>query len=1294
MRALYTYLPQDRLHAFANNITLPDRATGSALFADISGFTQLTETLRDSLGARRGAEELAKHLEAVYTALISEVEKYGGSVISFAGDAITCWFDDSNYPAAPRAATCALALQGAMRAFSFITLPNGMKAALTLKVAVASGHVRRLAVGDPTINYLDALAGATVTRTSTAEHLANKGDVLVDEATAQNLGDTLSISEWRADKESKERFGVVSKYSGKPVELNAATIPALNDDVLENWVLPALRARSSFLAEFRPCAAMFVSFTGIDYDSDEAETQLNIFIRNAQRIAARYDGGLISLTIGDKGSYAYINFGALSTHEDNARRAVKAALELRNAASSLYLQIGLTQGMMFAGAYGGPTRRTYSVMGDDVNLAARLMQTAILGEILVSGSLQKAVEQSFTFEPRPPLPMKGKTEPLPVFAVTGERQQRAIRLQEPTYALPMVGRRRELQIINEKLGLTLQGKSQVIGIVAEAGMGKSRLIAEVIRAARKIGFVGYGGACQSDGVQTPYLAWKSVWSAFFDVDPAAPLRKQIRSLEGEIEDRASSRVEALPLLGKLLDLNIPDNEFTQSLEPKIRQSALHALLEDCLKAAAKDEPLLVVIEDLHWIDAVSHDLLEELAKALAHHPVCFVLAYRPPQMERLQAPHLETLPQFTKIELHELNQMESEQAIRAKLAQLYPARSGAVPSMLVEKLMARAQGNPFYLEELLNYLRDRGLDPREPSALEKIELPDSLHTLILSRIDQLSEREKITLRVASIIGRLFRTDWLMGYYDELGELPKVKTDLEQLSALDITPLDTPEPELTYLFKHIVTHEVTYESLPFATRSKLHEQLARYLETTYPDEPPLETLVFHYLHSDNTAKKCEYLRKAGEAAQQNFANDAVLIYYGQLLPLLSDIAEKIKIEIKRGEVLQLTGQFAEAEAGYHTALKLAQNAQDAAATARAQIAMGKLFRQRGDYDAALAWFAQAKTGYTSLGDRAGLRDVLNETGVGITHKGEYAQAREILNAALTLAHETDDKAAIAQALNNLGNVAWSQSDYAAGRALFEESLTFWRELGNKWGIANSLTNLGNVAYNQGDYHTAQALYQESLTLRLEMGDKGGNAILHTNLGNVALAEVEYTHARELYEKGLELGREMGDKYIMAISLTDLGIVAHMQGDYTAAQALFKESLALRHEMGDKGGMAYALLGLGLAELASGTAEAREHITESLRLRHEISEQVPLTSSLIGMAGLAIHMGNAHRAVQLLGAVESTLKALQAPMEPELRLLHTETLASARTTLGEATFQSALEAGGKLSLEEAVKLALKE
>ena len=1360
MTTLHIYLAQDRLRALARGESLPDRTNGAALFADISGFTALTEALRNTLGPRRGAEELTRRMEAVYSTLIGEIERHGGSVISFAGDSMSCWFDEAGSreegiggeelsSASALAVACGLSLQRLMRVYAKITLPDKSTTALTLKVSIASGAARRFVVGDANIQCMDVLAGATITRTATGEHLAQKGDVLIDEATANALGEMVMIQEWRSDLETGERFAVIT---GLTQAIETPLISALDTgyllpEELHVWLHHALYEREqtgqgSLLTEFRPCTTLFVRFIGIDFDSDGAAGQLNTFIEMAQQIAARHGGTLMDITIGDKGSYSYINFGVLRTHEDDARRAVRTALELRARVKPLDflqpLQVGITQGTLRVGAYGGQTRKTFGALGDDVNLSARLMMKAAPGEILLSNHVHNAVEPYFVFEPRPPVPMKGKAEPVPVFALTGERQQRAIRLQEPMYALPMVGRADELKIIEEKLDLTLSGKSQVIGIIAEAGMGKSRLVAEVIRLARRKGFGGYGGACQSDGINTPYLSWKSIWSAFFDIDPAAPLKKQMRAVENALEDYAPDRLQAMPLLKSILDMDIPENDFTSSLEPQYRKSALTALFEDCLRAASKEEPILVVVEDVHWIDALSHDLLDDLAKALVDCPICFVLAYRPPKLMRLQAPRLEALLQFTKIELHELSRIESEQAIRAKLAQLYPARSGAVSSQLVDKLMTRAQGNPFYLEELLNYLRDRGLDPRDPADLEKIELPESLHALVLSRIDQLSEREKTTLRVASIVGRLFRATWLTGYYPALGDLPHVKVDRDKLQSMDITPLDS-EPELAYLFKHIVTHEVTYESLPFSLRAQLHEQLARYLEKqiangALPETAVLDTLVFHYTRSNNAAKQREYLRKAGEAAQKSFANDVALEYYGRLLPLLIDAKERAEIHLKRGRVSQLIGKRDEAESDYRLAFNSAKD--NAALKASVQVVLSRLNARRGEYDFALDRLAQAKEAYTTLGDMAGLAQALNEIGNVMYAKGEYAQARQLYNETLVLARQAGDRLTMIWALGNLGNVVSDQGDNIGGKEFYEECLALSRELSDKVSIAQTLGTLGLLAYTQGDYARARAQLEESLKLRREMGNKFGIAVSLNDLGLLVMCSPgDYTAARALYEESLSLGREIGDKQSMALSLGNLGYLAYAQGDYTTARALQEESLSLRREIGEKSGIAQSLrnlgllaahtqgdyaaaracfeeglalckemdektqiastlLGLGLVDLAENRPEARENILHSLRLRQEMGERLQQTSSLVGVALLALRERDPGFAAQLLGAIESALKALGAVMEPEVRPIYTQTLAAAREQLGEAEFQSAWAEGSKWSLEEAVQRALEE
>jgi class 3 adenylate cyclase/tetratricopeptide (TPR) repeat protein len=1145
MSNLHTYLPQDRLRAFARGETLPDRTSGAALFADISGFTVSTETFTRELGSRRGIEELTREVNAVYDALITEIEKYGGSVISFAGDAITCWFEETDQtsslmPSTLRAVTAALALPAIITAF-----PQK----LGLKVVVASGAARRLMVGDPAIQILDALAGATIARLATAEHLASRGEVLIDKPTANALAAGVSIREWRT-AESGERFAVVNEVLSAPTPMTVQSPVALEIDDLRPWILPAIFEREhsghgTFLTELRPATALFLRFTGLDYDEDEqAGEKLDAWLRLAQQCIVRHGGALLQLNIGDKGSYVYAVFGAPIAHEDDVRRAVTAALELRQLSQKFpflkSLEIGLSTGMMRTGAYGGLTRRTYGALGDEVNLAARLMTTAQSGEILLSGHVHKVVEHHFSFEPRAPIAVKGKAELLPVFAVSSERKQRAIRLQEPQYSLPMVGREEELAIINEQLTLTLQGKGRVIGIVAEAGMGKSRLVAEVIRSARKQGFVGFGGACQSDAVNTPYQAWKLIWQAFFDVDPSASLRKQIRSLENEIEDRTPERVQALPLLGILLNLEIPDNDFTKTLEPKYKQSVLRALLEDCLRAGAKDEPLLIVIEDLHWIDALSHNLLNELARALSDSRVCFVLAYRPPQLARLEA-----MPNFTKIELHELNVAEAEQAIHAKLAQLYPARSGAIPSGLVDTLMARSQGNPFYLEELLNYVRDRGLDPAD---MNKIELPDSLHTLILSRIDQLSERQKTTLRVASIIGRLFRADWLTGYYPDLGSASHVQADLEQLVELDITALISPGPELVYLFKHIVTHEVTYESLPFATRAKLHEQLARYLESRGAvTASMLDTITFHYLRSDNFTKQREYLRKAVQAAQAVSAFHTAVDYLARLLELTP----------------------ATAPARSSLALQLAE-----------------VHYRLSDFPAARAVIAQAQTAATNDVDRAAALALLGEL---TSAMGNYAEAQTILAEAVPLARASGDPLTLCRALYALGDVNWRLGKLEDAKVALNESRTLASALHNLPRELSALNGLGLVADLQGKSDEVERLLREIQTRAVAAGNRERAMMALNNWGEVYKARQDYTAARENYQQGLALARELGVQQAIALFLINLANVDIKLGQLATARVGLREGLALALRLGALPSAVAAVRNFGSLIYAEGQTE---------------------------------------------------------------------------------------------------------
>ena len=1300
MQRLGTYLPQDRLRALIRGESLPGHTKGSAIFADISGFTTLTEKLTQRLGPRKGVEALSKQLNAVYGALIDQVECYGGIVISFAGDSIIGWFDEdasAGSSTALRAVTCALGMQAAMQEFE----------ALSLKVVIVTGPARRLIAGDPNIQLIDALAGRTIARLSTAERLARRGEILLDQATLQDLGENATVREERIAEATSELFVVLHSlaYPAEHLPIPPIEMDAAQTESLRPWLLAAVFDREqtgmiSFLTELRPAVPLFVNFSGIDYDNDpDAEEKLSAFVAHTQRVITKYEGVLLQLVIGDKGSYIYAAFGAFTAHEDDAQRAVYAALEIKQTPKQLTyiqsLQMGISLGTLRVGAYGNATRHTYAALGDDVNLAARLMTTARTDEILITGRVQIDIADRFTLEPREPIMMKGKGEPQPVFAVTGISHHRATRLPEPAYRLPMIGRQEELALVDEKLKLAIQGRGQVIGITAEAGMGKSRLVAEVIRLARRRGFTGYGGAAHSSGTNAPYLVWQPIWQAFFDLDPEMPQRRQMRLLEGELEDRVPERLESLPLLGLVLDLPLPDNEFTHALEPKDRKGALETLLEDCLKSAVHETPLLIVLEDLHWIDPLSYELLETLARVSENLPVCFVLAYRPPDATRFQTQRVEKLPHFTRIDLKDLSAAEAKQLIRAKLAQLFPERTGTLPRALADELILKSQGNPFYIEELLNYLHDRGLNPYDEHALKELDLPASLQTLILSRIDQLTEPLKVTLKVASIIGRVFPFSWLHGYYPSLGEEVIVKNHLAELSKLDLTPLDTPDPELAYLFKHIVTQEVAYESLSYTTRAQLHELLALYLEATYPDDLPVEALAFHYSRSDNLSKKREYLRKSGSAAQAAYSNATALEYYEQALASSPQPEEAIDLHINIGSIFQLIGERNEARDHFQRALQIAIDHQNISKIIACEIRLGNAWVLHSDYSEAIQWLEKAYNHAVQVNDLAGTCEALCELGITHWRLANFDMATQNLQKSIDLARQLNDKKKEAYALTVLGQLESQAGKLAESHETFEAGLVLAREMNDKRRAAGILNNYANTYYFEGNYEAAQKLLEESLAVVREIGDKRGVALSLNNLGNIFYLKNDFATARNYYQESLRLGRESDDRYIKSIALSSLGITLFRQGKLSEANSCYQESLRLNQEMGDKVGLSLLHCYLGLLGVAQGRANAaRSSFLEGLTIAHQSDIKSYVVYNLIGMASLGMLEGKPAYSLTLLAASIQLARSIGFKIEPELQEPYDQVLAESRQRLSEEDFAIAWAAGETMDAEQAVRFAREE
>ena len=1170
METAAAYIPIDRRHALASGNPLPEWMSGAALFADISGFTSLTEALSEELGRRRGAEELARHLNKVYNALIGDLHHFGGSVIAFSGDSITAWLDGDD---GRRATACALAMQNSMKQFAEVHTHSGTIISLAVKTAVALGPVRRFVVGDPEHTLIDVMAGTTLDRLARAEHFAERGEVLVDQPTTKSLDEGLRIAEWRQNEDDDEAFAVVKGLNlAVPAEPWPELEEELSSKIVAQWLLPSVHKRlnkdqGEFLAELRPAVALFVRFSGIDYDADkEAPQKLRYLIFQVEEVVGQYEGSLLQLTLGDKGSYFYAAFGAPIAHEDDASRAASAALELRAIVNELDylepLQIGITRGRMRTGAYGSDSRRTYGVLGDSVNLSARFMSAAAPGEILVNEAAQVAAGKNFVWQSKPSISIKGKSKPISPWRLVERRTQSSIRLQEQKYSLPMIGRAEELARINRYLDEALTRRGQIVGIAAEAGMGKSRLAAEVIHIAGAKGFAGYAGECQSYGTNTIYLVWRDIWRNFFHLDSGIDIEESSEHLKNELLRIDESLVRRVPLLGTLLNLPIPDNELTGSLDAKIRKASLESMLVTCLRAKVKEHPIFLVLEDCHWLDPLSYDLIKVIGRAAVDLPVFMLLVYRQLGTNVSKIPTITNLNHFNEIPLTEFNEQEAETLIRLKLTQFFGEESAVSPQLL-DQVSARASGNPFYIEELLNLLRDRGIDPKDSQALAEIDLPSSLYSLILTRIDQLTERQNSTLKVASVIGRLFQAAMVWGVYPELGDPDEVRQYLDRLSILDLTPVDSPEPELLYIFKHVIIQEVAYESLLYSTRAMLHERIGNFIERKHGDqlEQYLNLLAYHYGRSENANKKQEYVIKAGYAAQAVYDNEAAIDFFRQGIPLLSS-SKKLEIYEELGNVLEILGRWDEALELYNQALTLAKRTENSPAQAVFLASLSELNGKQGNFDEAEALLIRARSGFEAIQDQGGIAHTLAVGGIISAEQGNYDDAKMQWEESLAIRRDLGENARIASMLGNLGIVARHHKDIELALSLQEEALEIFRELADAWNITRSLINLGNAILDQGEPVKARENLEEALELLREVGDKWMLGAALDNLGIVLRSLDDYEEARACFEEALIIYRDLDDRRMIAYAIEDFANLAAVEGDPVRALRLAGAAAAQR------------------------------------------------------------------------------------------------------------------------------------
>jgi len=519
--------------------------------------------------------------------------------------------------------------------------------------------------------------------------------------------------------------------------------------------------------------------------------------------------------------------------------------------------------------------------------------------------------------------------------------------------------------------------------------------------------------------------------------------------------------------------------------------------------------------------------------------------------------------------------------------------------------------------------------------------------------------------------------------------------LSLLESSNLIRLAQLEPEVEYLFRHALVQDATYASTLWADRKHLHLAVAEALERLYPNrlDDFAAELGEHYRLAGTVDRASAYFIRAGDAARLKYANAEALMAYTQALNLTGDAALQIDLHLKKGAVLELTGQWIEAQAEYTAALRLSETSSNPAQIARCQQALGNLASRQSDYEVALGYLESARLTFQALDDRRGLGQVLTEIGGISSDKGDFDEGRRYLEESLALARSFNDQPGMAAALHSLGRVAFIQGDHLTAHALFSESLALRRSIGDKRPIGVSLNALGSVAARQGEVAEARILYNESLTLARELGDRGQIALLMGNLGKLALRKGDYIEAQALYRESQSIYQEMGDKQGFADSFAHLGLIAYEQGDYEQASLAYEKSLSVFRVIGDKSGIASLLASLGdVICLQDDYLTAQGYFIESLKLAWEMGDQPNIAYDLVALGAVATGLGHYQRAVQLWSVAEPIREAVNIVWGPAELRLYERALPIVRAHLSEAEFKEIWQSAQKMSIESVIALEI--
>jgi len=1110
------------------------RVSGTVAFVDISGFTRLTERLARK--GKVGAEEMSDILSATFAGLLAEARDDGADLVKWGGDAVLLLFQGPDH--AQRAARAAHRMRARLRVIGRLPTTSGM-VVLRMSVGVHSGDFDFFLVGDPDVHRELLMSGPAASITAETEAAAAAGQIGLSRVTAALLDARLlgpPLLDGRLLRSAPTLEYVASEEPPKAqIDPLGVLPPPIRAHLLGGTVEP----------EHRLITVAFVQFSGTDElitsDGPAALAEaLDDVIRNVQHACADHDVTFFETDINRDGGKIMLTAGAPRSADHDEERMLRVARQVLDRAGRLPLRIGINRGHVFAGDFGPSFRRTFSVKGDAINLAARVMGKAVPGQALATTEVVARSQTLFRTTELTPFMVKGKSQPVHAVEIgelIGARDDERV-------ALSLVGRTDEMAVLGMALDDVRAGRGSLVDIVGEAGIGKTRLVAELLSGVEDVAVVK--APCEQYESSTAYFPFRTLLRDILGVPAGATADDVAARLMHRVTADAPDLVPWLPLLGIPMDVELPATRETAELDEQFRKSRLEEVVTELLGSLLR-EPTVLVIEDAHVIDESSADLLQRLAGDVRDRPWLIVVTRRDETTGFAPRPG----PGVTELRPGPLTAEAALQFVQDALDD-HP-----LPAQALADLARRGGGNPMFLEALV---RDAG---RSGSVAN---LPESVEALVTSQIDRLDPADRTVLRYAGVLGIMIDETAL----DTLLEEHDARVPPGAMKRLgDFLLRERPG---WLRFRNGLMRDVAYEGLPFRQRKVLHDQVGQTIERGATDpESQCELLSMHFFHAGRHDKAWRYSVLAGERALAKYA-------HGEAIDFFSRAAQSAPhTSVEAVEVAEVYERLADCR----YLVGLSQDAEDAYAQARRQlhgdpVRLAGIIEKEARIDQRRRKHSQAMRRISrGLHDLDGITGQQAQVARSLLarryadsrfRQGKVDDALRWAEISARVAEESVDKLSLAKAYEVL-NYIYAGSGREEPLPYGRLALNAYEEMGQLRPQGWCLTNVATQDFAGGHWDEALANFRRATEIFRRIGDTAAEGNAMYNEAEILVRQSRYAEASHLLPDVIRIARAVEDDELVALAQRETARTVAASGDVDGAVTLFHEARELFDGFGD-------------------------------------------------------------------------------------------------------------------------------